>query len=345
MKKKRFIAGLAVSSMLLMGVGYAAWTDGLQVNTKATSGELKVDLIDACLYGQYEGLDSEKGWTVIDGIGEQGYLGPYNFQRTRTAPIDGDNTGVEEGMEEYAERQFGKNAISFDVIKGQEDGKLGEDNQFKGAYTAGTTLYKNFEIDITNMYPGYAQVFRSDIVNMGSLAAKLSKIDASLTGNQDENMKDLIGINLYVQREYHGTEKHVDVFRSLDLQDADTFEIGGVTFVRLSALEVAMTKAKFENNTLFITPEANRMDLYLGVAMDLDADGQYTTGRSSSITDQEDTLSENTGVTLTLDFLWDQFNVDANAPFESNSDGSSTGEVPYVTNAPDNVLSEQDRSN
>jgi len=52
------------------------------------------------------------------------------------------------------------------------------------------------------------------------------------------------------------------------------------------------------------------MDVFIGIAMDPDKDGAYTTGSTENLKkDNDDTKSQNKGVEIGIDFLWDQFNV------------------------------------
>ena len=57
----------------------------------------------------------------------------------------------------------------------------------------------------------------------------------------------------------------------------------------------------------------NRMDLFLGVAMDPDAEGVYTTGTSAKMTDKDDAESQNKEINVAIKLLWDQFNVGKDA--------------------------------
>ena len=57
----------------------------------------------------------------------------------------------------------------------------------------------------------------------------------------------------------------------------------------------------------------NRMDLFLGVAMDPDAEGVYTTGSTTNMKANDDTLSQNKEINVAIKLLWDQFNVGKDA--------------------------------
>lgn len=85
--------------------------------------------------------------------------------------------------------------------------------------------------------------------------------------------------------------------------------MGGVQFVRLSALKGVDLKDKFDKNEILCHPSDNRMDIFLGVAMDPDAEGVYTTGTVENMKDNDDALTQNKEATILVDLLWDQFNV------------------------------------
>ncbi len=46
MKNKKFLAMILVLSMMLMGAGYAAWTQSFDVEATVNTGELKVVYVD-----------------------------------------------------------------------------------------------------------------------------------------------------------------------------------------------------------------------------------------------------------------------------------------------------------
>lgn len=135
--------------------------------------------------------------------------------------------------------------------------------------TANTNGSDKIEITVNKMYPGYAQAFRSDILNVGEIAAKA-----------------MLGIAVFInQEQYHpaGGQNGENVFKlakALNLGDDAYFTVGGVEFVRLSALEQAdpeVLRTALENAEILCSPATdNRMDLFMGVAMDPDAKGQVS---------------------------------------------------------------------
>ena len=303
--KRKVLACVLACAMLFLGMGYAYWTDSLQIDTTVTTGELDVKFVDLGLYGQYE---DEDHWAIFDDIPPTfGFVLDQDRYADRT---DSYNLVIDpEEKEEWENRIKGYTETGFDAYL-VGNGTLGKD--LGGAdYVESTKASDKIVISITKMYPGFAQMYRSDIVNPGTLAAKLSQINITTTGSKDA-IKDMIGVSFKVVREA-GTPVVINLLNNIDAED--TFVVGGATFVRLSALGSNFTID--ENNLLSLYPANKdmnkdewRMDLILGLAMDPDAEGEYTTGSVAyynADNDDADTQWEN--ATFVVDFGWDQFNV------------------------------------
>lgn len=335
MNKRKFLAGILVLSTVLMGTGYAYWTDALNITTKATTGELNVKFLDLALYGQYGGEDNEYGWSIIDGI-DTGWVGSEDGKFYFGRGEDHNKIGSDTSLETYADRTKGFNNVKFTADYNDRTNTLeNATNAVNPAYDNTTIIDDQIKVTLDKIYPGYAQAFQADIANVGNIAAKLSKVEVKAieTGTKEaSNEQKEIGVALYVQREYagpngaiDGKEGHVNVLASdgAATDSDDYFTVGGVKFIRLSALE-ELNKVEITEPLLYATPDDNRMDVYFAVAMDPDAEGKYTSGTATARTDVADELSENKSVEITMDFLWDQFNV--NNP----------------TDAPTNLLGKQD---
>lgn len=288
-KKKIIVAALALC-LVLAGTGYAYWTDALNITTKATTGELEVKFLDLGLLAQYTnentGYGSEEGWSIIDGI-DDGYVDNAFFRRGN----DNHNSIAKAGsIDDYKDRANGYNQVDFDA---KYDGATRIDVNID-AYNAGMTdVSDKINISVENIYPGYAQAFRTDIANTGNIAAKLSKIAVDVIAKSDEIIKKNVGIAIYMHKELSNNDDG-DVFMLADLFDeSEIFELGGVDFVRLSALA---NPSAFDDDILKDTLKAldckNRMDLYLGIAMDPDAGNDTMNG----------------SVDFTIDLDWVQFN-------------------------------------
>lgn len=57
MKKTRILAGALIAAVMLVGAGYAAWTDKLTINSTVSTGELNVKFTEPTWY-----LDTETGF-------------------------------------------------------------------------------------------------------------------------------------------------------------------------------------------------------------------------------------------------------------------------------------------
>ena len=311
--KKSIISGVLALSLILAGTGYAYWTDTLSVKAKATTGELDVTFADLGLYAQYGDEGPAGTWSIVDGIGESGYL-PSDFFRRGTS--DYNKIAKNGSIDAYYERSKKYNNVEFNAEL--EDAAPIE--HFVGPYaTANTMGSDKIKLDIKNMYPGYAQAFRTDVLNVGTLAAKLSNIKFEVEADKTKKAQDMLGIALYTHQEQYSPDTSKDgqnVFKlakSLGLKESQYFTVGGVDFVRLSALKSVdqeVIKKAIENAEILTSPSTdNRLDLFVGVAMDPDAEGVYTTGSTDKLNkNNDDADSENGEATVTVDFLWDQFN-------------------------------------
>lgn len=324
MKKRRFIAGVLVLSMLLMGTGYAYWTDKLTINTTVDTGKLDVQFLDTGLYGAY-GYSGESGWSIINGVGSTGYL--TGATDLAMAISRNDTAEVAKGKQIAVEnaKNIGNTKTTGTVTLEDPITKLVTAIGNSG-YVVGTNTSSSVKIELKDMYPGYAQVFRTDVANVGTLSAKLSEVKTVVTGDTADTLGAL-GIAIYVHREQvtTGTEPKVaDVYTSLStsainssaganqIVASDFFTVGNVKFLRLSSISKLNTMFDGAKNvdTLYIHPDTNRFDVYFAVAMDPDATGEYTTGSAGSTTAKRssDITTQDQDATITVDFLWDQFN-------------------------------------
>ncbi len=310
MNRKSIICTVLALALVLMGTGYAYWADTLNVTTRATTGDFDVTFVDLGLYAQYGNERQENAWSIVDGIGTDGYVPADFFERGAS---DYNIVARPGSIEEYYERAEGYNKVNFSA---ELVDPAGIPVTVDGYVQLDTLGSDNLLLTVNNMYPGYAQAFRSDIVNIGSLAARLSALNFEVSGYEDfeinETTMDMLGIALLVEREYQVPgEEGADMFKLCSslaaLPEESFFTIGGVKFVRLSALEDIDPEVIEEANLLCL-PNINRMDLYLGIGMDPDAEGVYTSGSASIMADNDDGLSQNKGVEISIDLLWDQFN-------------------------------------
>lgn len=72
MKKTKVLAAVLIASTMLIGAGYAAWTDKLTINNTVQTGELNVEFMDQGNYPRAE------AWSYVGGVakdtGEKSYI-------------------------------------------------------------------------------------------------------------------------------------------------------------------------------------------------------------------------------------------------------------------------------
>ena len=300
MVKKKIIAGALALSMVLGGTGYAYWTDQLNITTKATTGNLDVTFADLGCLAQY--TNESKGWSIIDGImkdNTNGSLAATTFVDNTNYDVAFDSDKAPgDNWNGYAARRNGYNNVTYvgqlvnpEAIKVSLPDKSYETNDTKGS--------DKIEITLKDIYPGYAQAFRTDILNNGNIAATLSNILIDTVGKSNANVENSIGIALYIEGESQlpGPTSVFTLANKFD--DKYTFRVGNVDFVRLSALSDP-TAYNNINRELLCIPSNNRMDAILGVAMD-----PATTGTDS---DAAEVSTMKGNVTFTIDLDWTQFN-------------------------------------
>lgn len=321
-RRNTLVGGMVALGLVLSGTAYAYWTDSLNVTTKATTGDFGVKFVDLGLYGQY-GDETNKGagWSIVDGIGDNSYVGDQFFLRGAS---DYNIIAKPGSIDAYKERAKGSNNVDFNAeLKDKE--KLTKDigRAYKKAVTDASG---KVVLTVDNMYPGYAQAFRSDIVNVGDIAAKLSNIkfeSKSLDkAKESGNLDEMIGVAVFLHREQYEpnktdnepTFKLAKALADNGVDSSKFFKVGGVDFVRLSALNDADVKAALQNNIIKCAPASDqRLDMFVGVAMDPDAEGKFTTGTVEDRKDNDDKLSQGKGIQLSMDLLWDQFNAGKDA--------------------------------
>ncbi|MDO4773490.1 MAG: signal peptide protein [Bacillota bacterium] len=315
--KRSLIVGILSLALVLAATGYAYWTDTLKVTTTASTGSFGVKFVDLGLYAQYGNEILPGGWSIVDGVkhgGNDGFVDDEFFMRGNS---DFNAIAKPGTIDQYKEEAKGYNKIDFKAEF--VDAKPLE--KPVGPYNHVTANGSDeIIVQIDQMYPGYAQAFRSDIVNVGDIAAKLAnvKFDVKSESNALGNELDMIGIAVLIDREqYNPTHFEQETFKLAKALNDPTkvFQIGGVDFVRLSALKDVDFAAALENNLVLCAPATdNRMDIFLAVGMDPDAKGVYTTGTAANINEKnDDEDSQGKVATVVINLLWDQFNVGKDA--------------------------------
>lgn len=251
--KKRFIACIIACALLLMGTGYAYWTDMFSITGSVNTGKFEVKLTKS----DFESAISD--------------LHPFDL-------LDGYNHAK----------------ASVDAIKKPSNAVA---------------------LKIEKLFPGYGYKFKFKAENLGDVAAKLSAIKLDKEGIS--NLQDVIGIRLtvkikdrvYVIHPILGTTTEHGV---ADIPDGDvSFTIKNKGFVALSKIN----DIKIASNTLFLDTDNSysEMEIELEIAMDPDAEGEFTSGTwlNGDVSIISDDKTENKNGTLKLEFLWDQYNAKA----------------------------------
>jgi len=296
--RKRIIACVLACAMLLMGAGYAYWTDVTTMTAVVDAGEFNVDFVAAEKLGNnFDATNYQNtGWVT------QGYDTEYGYYDKIESNLADPN--VNDNLVNFSESQ---------II-----------------------------MDIKELYPGHAEYYGATVKNTGNVAAKIGKINSAITNCNDAEkikIKDMLGIAIIAEQDgastYHtgywcgwnwvpvdvpvdfdmGTNKMPNEWVNLGiykygLDEDDYFFVDGIPYIRFSALQNINVDETSKNlyNILFVN-EACDIDFGISVAMDPDAEGDYTTGRAEALkTANKDEWSEDGKATLTLDFVWDQYN-------------------------------------
>ena len=187
--KKSIIGGLLALSMVLAGTGYAYWTDTLNVTTKATTGDFGMTFADLGLYAQYGNEMTPNGWSIVDGIGDKAYVNDSFFTR---ATSDYNKIARDYSVDAYKEHQKGYNSVEFSAEFEKPEAIAKNVGPYNTINTKGS---HQINITINQMYPGYAQAFRTDVLNVGSIATKLSSLKFNVKGLEDSGKAaDMLGI-------------------------------------------------------------------------------------------------------------------------------------------------------
>lgn len=251
--KKRFIACVIACALLLIGTGYAYWTDMFSITGSVNTGKFEVKLTESDLEG------------AISDLYPVDLLDKYNHAEANVDKVKTPSSAV--------------------------------------------------TLQIKKLFPGYGYKFKFKAENLGDVAAKLSAIRLDKTGISD--LQNVIGIRLtatikdrvYVIHPILGVTYETEV---ADIPDGDvSFKIKNNGFVALSKIE----DINIASNTLFLDTDNSysEMVIELDIAMDPDAEGEYTSGTwlNGDVSGVSDDNTENKNGTLKLELLWDQYNAKA----------------------------------
>lgn len=288
--KKKIIACVLACATLLMGTGFAYWTDLININATAETGYLDVNFTKAESIGNnFEAVEG--------GLEEQS---AYDTTSSNAAFVGSNPDEVSFGITDLYPGHYEVFTASVDNV-GTVAAKLGKvSTSITGSNSmtkdmigisiaADASYITEYDTETT-----YKDVFVNCIKIFG---CDHKHVWVGLCRGYYTKIVDVVG--------EHIVENHNDDVE-INLPEGSTFVIGDVTFVRLSALkDVAV--AEQVSNLLYLTNNS-AMEFIVTIGMDSDAVGNYTTGSTSVNRPNHDSNTQNTTASVNLGLVWDQYN-------------------------------------
>jgi len=284
--KKRIIACVIACATLLMGTGFAYWTDLINIRATAETGYLDVNFKEAKYLGNNFVPTNAK-------LEESAY-----DTTARTAKVDENNPDL----------------VTFDIT----DLYPGHYEAFQAtAVNAGTVAAKLGKVTtsisgtngVTLDMIGIALDAVSDYETTKTCRDFVCDSPFCTDSTHEHEYVTIFGQKFVTGRwvtvtKVIGHKDDVDI----NLPAGSTFKIGKQTFVRLSALTSVAVDEQL-SNMLYLTNNSD-MDFFVMIGMDPDASGTYTTGSAAlgNPNHKVDAHSQNTTATVTLGLVWDQYN-------------------------------------
>jgi|GEM_PF-790388 hypothetical protein len=273
--KKKFLACVIASAMLLMGTGYAYWTDAFQLSGTVDTGNLQVKLVNASADSKFSD-----------------YLGAFNDNdatfRTSTGTVDKTNINADVSAVDFS---------LTDMYPG-----YGQTFTFK-ADNLGTVAAKLSSIDITG----------NDVLADNSNKQLLNEIGINLQAKIKDTWYILCPWkNTWVPvAEF---KDPVAGTKGADFSIKSKAGWGTSTsyFTKLNGLTNISTSS-FDGEFLYLDTQSgpfkftSDMTIVVSVAMDPDAKGANTSGITSAKTAVSDSLTQNKTQDFTMTFNWDQY--------------------------------------
>lgn len=161
MKKSRFLALMLVAAVMLMGAGYAYWTDTLTISNSVSTGHFDVDFkCNSASATYYENYTFPTG---AAGLGS-------GTVETLTGLMQGTGTGP---------------SITTDGLD-TGYGDVGSENN------------DQLTLTVTNMYPDGAYLLEGTIKNLSSIPVKFNEINYTLAGDHISNLRDYLKIKVII---------------------------------------------------------------------------------------------------------------------------------------------------
>lgn len=295
--KKRILACVLACAMLLMGTGYAYWTNLLNVNAKAETGKLNVNFTKAEYVGNnFAATGALTAESAYDSTTHTPTL-------TDDKNVTFDVTEIYPGHYEVFSTEVnnaGTVAAKLGKIKASISSSNDMTESMIGIAIAGTQSYTTEESRQVDEY-GWDWVF----VPCDPNCNKWGHCHTYVNGVRGIYVLQYTVVGSHIEKDSTTHTTPVDHDALLGLPQGSTFTIGTVTFVRLSALD----DLSVSQNLLYLN-NASNMKFNVWIGMDPDAAGDYTTGSSvaGNPKGNYDINTQHTSASVTLGFVWDQYN-------------------------------------
>jgi hypothetical protein len=304
--KKRFIACVVACAMLLMGTGFAYWTDLINLRATARTGYLDVDFV-----GAEEGSNN---WQPIEGglSGEDAY-------HSDTAPtatvVNGDNVtlnldnfypGHLQNFTATVENN-GTLAAKLGKVKMTIGGDNGVTEEMIGIRLTASSTYTTDSTTVEGD-PIYGPDYNNVITERCNNLFCHEHFDHFITlfGRYGKKYgTQIIGHEVVTVDGVPTTTPVV-----INFPEDQTFTLDGVSYVRLSALQnVNVDIADAVANMLYLTNDSS-MTFDITVAMDPDAAGLRTTGSAfiDNPNSKVDADTQSKEAWINFGLVWDQYN-------------------------------------
>lgn len=277
--KKSLIAGVLALGFLVAGGSYAASKNQLHIQGTASTADLDINFVNL---GVESYFDHENNWTNVESSSYE--EAKKNYDEAKKSYYEAGFTG------ELTDDKF----MKYDNQKGSEKLKL----------------------DLNKLYPGFAMSYKAEILNNGSIPARLADIHMKMEGNELKNAEHMLGISLVIGKPSETEKSLHSEFGKFNLVEVEefpseaTFRLGGETFIRFSAINDKKFHDYLRKHIILSMPdEDDKKPISIRIAMDPDAKGVYTSGTvSNQNVSGNDKDSQKKAVSLTIDMLWAQDN-------------------------------------
>lgn len=283
--KKSLIAGVLALGFLVAGGSYAASKNQLHIQGTASTADLDINFVNL---GVESYFDHENNWKNVE------------------------SSSYEEAKKNYDEAKKSYYEAGF-------TGKLTDDKLMKYDNQKGSEKIK---LDLNKLYPGFAMFYKAEILNNGSIPARLADIHMKMEGNELNNAQHMLGISLVIgkpsetEKSLHSKFGKFNLVEDTEFRPEDIFSLGNEKneknekFIRFSAINDKKFHDYLRKHIILSMPDQDdKKPISIRIAMDPDAKGVYTSGTvSKQNMSGNDKDSQKKAGSLTIDMLWAQDN-------------------------------------